>query len=81
VKTGNAVPAATSAVAPGDILTGDELAARLKVTKSWVYDQMRPHRRRKKNPLPVIKMNGLLRFHWPAVSAWLLAQQQAGARA
>jgi hypothetical protein len=66
------------ALSPSDICTADEIAARLRVTKSWVYDQMRPSRRRKKNPLPVIRLggpNGRLRFHWPSVSAWFLAQQ------
>lgn len=64
-------------LSPADIITGDELAARLKVKKTWVYDQMRPSHRRRKSPLPVIRMNGLLRFHWPTVSAWLLAKQAA----
>ncbi len=53
---------------PTDILTPQELAARLKVKPHWAYDQMRPGR---KHPIPVIKMGALLRFHWPSVCAWL----------
>lgn len=58
---------------PQDFLTPEELSARLKVKKAWIYEKMRP---RQKNPLPVIKMGRFLRFHWPAVSAWLIAQQR-----
>lgn len=58
---------------PKDILTPKELAARLKVGHSWVYEKMRL---RQANPIPVIKMGRFLRFHWPTVSAWLAAQQR-----
>jgi predicted DNA-binding transcriptional regulator AlpA len=58
---------------PADILTPRELAARLKVSNNWVYNNMRPRRPR---PLPVIKMGRLLRFHWPTIVAWLQSQQQ-----
>jgi excisionase family DNA binding protein len=57
-----------------DILTILELAARLKVSKHWVYSQMRAEVRAKGNPLPAIKMGGTVRFHWPDVSAWMLTQ-------
>jgi hypothetical protein len=59
-------------ILPSDILTPAELAARLKVPLSWCYEQNRP---RRKNAIPVIKMNGrLLRIHWPSVCEWLLSQ-------
>jgi predicted DNA-binding transcriptional regulator AlpA len=58
---------------PQDFLTPKELAARLKVKQGWIYEKMRP---RQGNPLPVIKMGRFLRFHWPAVSEWLIAQQR-----
>jgi hypothetical protein len=53
---------------PSDIITPDELAARLKVKPGWIYEQMRPAR---KNPLPVLKCGRFLRFSWAAVCNWL----------
>jgi predicted DNA-binding transcriptional regulator AlpA len=58
---------------PQDILTPNELASRLKVRPGWIYEKMRP---RQPHPLPVIKMGRFLRFHWPAVSEWLISQQK-----
>lgn len=51
---------------PADILTPDELAARLKVKRSWIYE-----RARRGEALPHFKMGRYLRFSWTAVSAWL----------
>jgi hypothetical protein len=59
---------------PADLITPQELCARLKVHSTWPYEQMR-RRPRAKNPIPVIKMGRLLRFSWTAVSAWLVSQQ------
>jgi predicted DNA-binding transcriptional regulator AlpA len=53
---------------PEDILTSDELAAKLKVRKSWVYEQTRS---RSRNPLPRLNMGRYLRFDWTAVVQWL----------
>jgi hypothetical protein len=72
------MPAEAAVSAPilwSDIITPAELSSRLKVSKSWPYEQMRPSARRRGNPLPVFKMGKLLRFHWPTVAAWLAAQQ------
>jgi excisionase family DNA binding protein len=55
-------------IAPADILTPDELAARLKVSRSWVYEKMRS---RSENPLPVFRIGKYVRFSWVAVSGWL----------
>lgn len=57
---------------PTDILTPQELAARLKVKKSWVYEQMRSRR----NEFPVIRLGRYLRFNWPDVSDWLESKMQ-----
>lgn len=62
---------AASAFNPADILTPAELSARLKVSEYWPYEQMRPSARRRPNPLPAMKVGGLLRFHWPTVCEWL----------
>ena len=59
---------ATSAINPADILTPDELAERLKTSRSWVFEMTR---KRQRNPIPFFKVGRYLRFHWPAVSSWL----------
>jgi predicted DNA-binding transcriptional regulator AlpA len=65
---------ATPVFQPSDLLTPEELCARLKVRREWPYEQMRA-RPRQKNPIPVIKMGRLLRYSWTAVSAWLESQK------
>jgi hypothetical protein len=61
---------------PSDLLTPEELAARLKVKTSWVFEQTRRRAKiRNKNPLPVIPLGKYVRFSWAAVSAWLLDQK------
>ena len=57
---------------PTDLLTPEELAARLKVPKSWVFEQTRDRAKiRNKNPLPCIRLGEYLRFSWLAVCAWM----------
>jgi len=53
---------------PEDILTPEELAARLKVRKTWVYEQTRS---RNPNPLPRLNTGRYLRFDWAKVVEWL----------
>ena len=57
---------------PEDILTPEELAARLKVRKSWVYEQTRS---RNRNPLPRLNMGRYLRFDWSKVVEWLTQEK------
>ncbi len=60
---------------PGDLLTPEELAQRLKVPKSWIFEQTRERSKvRNARPLPVIRMGKYLRFSWRAVSDWLLTR-------
>jgi hypothetical protein len=59
---------------PGDILTPQELAKRLKVPVSWVYKHTDNSR---KNRLPVLRCDGFLRFSWPDVCAWLHSNNKA----
>jgi hypothetical protein len=63
----------TGRIEPADILTPKELADRLKVSKSWVFEQTRERAkvRNKKPPLPCIRLGKYLRFDWNEVSAWL----------
>jgi hypothetical protein len=53
---------------PEDILTPEELAARLKVPKSWVYEKTRP---RCPNPIPCLRLGRYLRFDWVKIVEWL----------
>jgi hypothetical protein len=60
---------------PADLLTPDELASRLKVSPSWVFEQTRNRakvRNKNKMPLPCIRMGKYLRFSWTEVSEWLV---------
>jgi predicted DNA-binding transcriptional regulator AlpA len=60
---------------PSDLLTPDQLAARLQVSKSWIFEQSRARAKaRNTHPLPVIRMGKYLRFSWRAVSEWLLTR-------
>ena len=53
-----------------DILTPEEVAARLKVPESWVYEKTRV---RCRNPIPCLRLGRYIRFDWLAVIAWLTA--------
>jgi excisionase family DNA binding protein len=65
---------------PADILTPEEVAARLKVPESWVYEKTRA---RCRNPIPCLRLGRYVRFDWNAVITWLTAastQEQNAAR-
>lgn len=64
---------APATLLPSDILTVEELAERLKVSSTWVYDKMR---QRGPCSLPVLHCGRYLRFSWIAISAWLYQQPQ-----
>jgi len=58
------------------ILTPEELAGRLKVEVSWVYENTRKRASvRKIDPLPNIRMGKYLRFYWPEIEKWLERHQ------
>jgi len=56
-----------------DILTPEQLAERLQVGASWVYEKSRRRYRGSQecNPLPVLRCGRYLRFYWPDVCEWL----------
>jgi hypothetical protein len=61
-----------------EILTVDELATMLKMNKKQIYTMCETRTRTgamKNNPLPVLKINGNLRFHKEAVLEWLGIRQ------
>jgi excisionase family DNA binding protein len=58
------------------ILTPEELAERLKVQVSFIYENTRARAgRRNADPLPCIRMGKYLRFYWPEVEKWLERRQ------
>jgi len=66
---------------PIEILTPQQLAVRLQVKPSWVYEQTRNRSGvRNSDPLPHIKMGLYLRFDWRDVLAWLERQKQQAER-
>ncbi len=73
--------APVSGGSPTEILTPQQLAERLQVKPSWVYEQTR-HRSgvRNSDPLPHIKMGLYLRFDWRDVLGWLERQKQHAER-
>jgi len=71
-----AQPASTAPVQPMEILTPEQLAERLQVKRSWVYEQTRYRADiRNCDPLPFIKLGLYLRFDWKDVLAWLERQK------
>jgi hypothetical protein len=63
---------------PEDLLTPEQLAERLQVSPSWVFEQTRHRakvRNKNKPPLPTIRLGKYLRFSWIAVSEWLVQNQ------
>ena len=60
---------------PKEILTPGQLAKRLQVKVSWVYEKTRNHRL-EKHPLPVLRCGKYLRFSWSEVVQWLKAQRE-----
>jgi excisionase family DNA binding protein len=51
-----------------EILTPEEVAKRLKVKVSWIYEKRRP---RAKNPIPCLPLGRYMRFDWNRVLKWL----------
>jgi excisionase family DNA binding protein len=47
------------------LLSVKELAHKLDVSIPWVYQRVAS------GEIPVIRVGGLVRFHWPAIWAWL----------
>jgi hypothetical protein len=55
-----------------DLLTPAQLAHRLQVPTSWVFEQTRKRAKaRNENPLPCIRLGKYLRFSWVQVCDWM----------
>jgi len=70
-RSSSAPAAQTVRLDPGDILTPEQLAARLQVGVNWVYEKCRARGTHGGKPLPVLRCGRYLRFSWPDVCAWL----------
>jgi excisionase family DNA binding protein len=57
-----------------ELLTVDEVAALLKVSKSWVYEHTRSHGTPRSERLPYIKVGKYLRFEARAIRAFIEKQ-------
>ena len=58
----------------GEILTVTELAALLNMSKGQIYEMTKEHTRTgsmKDHQLPVLKINGVLRFRESDADSWL----------
>jgi excisionase family DNA binding protein len=66
------VPVRTEEVA--ELLTAEEVAALLKVPKSWVYERTR---RRGPDRLPFLKLGKYTRFEAAAVHAYLARRRKS----
>jgi excisionase family DNA binding protein len=56
------------------LLTADEVAAMLHVTKSWVYDQTRQRR------MPHVRLGRYVRYRRSAVDRWIEQIETDGLR-
>ena len=67
--------------APSDeLLSLDELATRLKISKTTAYGLTRQRAKvRNASPLPSMKIGKELRFNWSAVVKWLDRLEKGGA--
>jgi excisionase family DNA binding protein len=61
----------------GEILTVDELASLLKMTRRQIYSMTETRTRvKQEHPLPILRVNGNLRFSRTAVEQWLQELQE-----
>jgi excisionase family DNA binding protein len=58
---------------PENILTPEEVAERLKVPPSWVYEKTRG---RCRNPIPCLRLGRYIRFDWQEVINWLTVEAE-----
>jgi excisionase family DNA binding protein len=56
------------------LLTADEVAALLHVTKSWVYDQTRQHR------MPHVRLGRYVRYRRSAIDGWVASLEASSLR-
>ncbi len=75
LRSANPMPSLQTAPStPEDILTGEDIALRLKLKSSTIYELTR---RRNKRPLPAMRAGKVLRFYWSDVVRWLRGEDVA----
>jgi excisionase family DNA binding protein len=52
------------------LMTAEQVAARVQLPKSWVYEQARTGR------IPVVKLGRYYRFRAEAVDAWIVEHEE-----
>jgi predicted DNA-binding transcriptional regulator AlpA len=67
----SATPRESVSMKPEDILTPDQLAERLQVKRSWVYEKCRRRAKYSDAPMPCLNLGRYLRFYWPDICEWL----------
>ncbi|HSY33917.1 MAG TPA: hypothetical protein VLA42_18195 [Verrucomicrobiae bacterium] len=68
--------ATQSLITPADILTPQQLADRLQVKRSWIFERTRNRADiRNSDPFPFFKLGLYLRFSWADVCAWIERQK------
>ncbi len=70
-KISSAAPHEAVPMNPGDILTPDQLAERLQVKRSWVYEKCRRRGKYRETPIPCLRIGRYLRFYWPDICDWM----------
>ncbi len=56
-----------------ELLTVEDVARKLQVPRSWIYARTCPGAR---DRIPHVRCGKYLRFSWPEVEAWLLADRR-----
>ena len=74
-KTHNGSNGALAASDSHALLTPDEVAERLRVTKCWVYAEVRAGR------LPHVRLGRYIRFRADAIDTWIEHIERGGAAA
>ena len=67
----------TNRLDPSDILTPKQLAARLQVGVSWIYEKSRDRAQSADKPIPCLRAGKYLRFYWPDVCEWLRGRESS----
>ena len=62
--------AASDRAGADELLTADEVAALLRVTKAWIYAETR------RNALPHVRLGRYIRFRRAAIEAWVISNER-----
>jgi predicted DNA-binding transcriptional regulator AlpA len=70
-KTAGLAPHDAVPMKPDDILTPTQLAERLQVKPTWVYEMCRRGAGYRQKPMPCMRIGKYLRFYWPDICEWM----------